>query len=49
MDVAFCHQLDEQSGVEASIPPAELPSHCEEEGIKQYSYEHTELRLKAQY
>jgi hypothetical protein len=43
VSVSFLKHFDE--GEQLSISPGELESHCEAENIKQYSYDHTELRF----
>lgn len=49
ISVAFLNQLGEAETDEFYLLPAELPSHCDENGASRYSYEADALRFEQQY
>ena len=49
ISIAFLNHFEEEAEKQVYVPPAEFSSHCEEFGIKSYSYEHAELSFEHQY
>ncbi len=47
--IAFCHQLEEELGDDAYVPPADLQSTYDEGDITSYSYNFAELSFEHQY
>ena len=49
IDVAFLNQFDGTGPEESYLPPAELSSHCDENGVSRYSYDASVLEFEQQY